>query len=129
MGLFKQTFKDRLQSEIPDKWRDKDTFLIKTDVSYPVSMGGKMYNSVMYDLLVTGYENRTNRLHLFDLETIDSSIIKNGIDFDKEAVDKNLTLFLYPDDSDEAGRKLRIYQQYFMVCNAAHLILDEVLFR
>ena len=125
MGLFKQTFKDRLQSEIPDKWRDKDTFLIKTDVSYPVSMGGKMYNSVMYDLLVTGYENRTNRLHLFDLETIDSSIIKNGIDFDKEAVDKNLTLFLYPDDSDEAGRKLRIYQQYFMVCNAAHLILDE----
>ena len=84
-----------------------------------------MYNSVMYDLLVTGYENRTNRLHLFDLETIDSSIIKNGIDFDKEAVDKNLTLFLYPDDSDEAGRKLRIYQQYFMVCNAAHLILDE----
>ncbi|WP_281086149.1 glycogen/starch/alpha-glucan phosphorylase [Eubacterium ruminantium] len=125
MGLFKQTFKDRLQSEIPDKWRDKDTFLIKTDVSYPVSMGGKMYNSVMYDLLVTGYENRTNRLHLFDLETIDSSIIKNGIDFDKEAVDKNLTLFLYPDDSDEAGKKLRIYQQYFMVCNAAHLILDE----
>ncbi|MCR5368659.1 starch phosphorylase [Eubacterium ruminantium] len=125
MGLFKQTFKDRLQSEIPDKWIDKDTFLIKTDVSYPVSMGGKMYNSVMYDLLVTGYENRTNRLHLFDLETIDSSIIKNGIDFDKEAVDKNLTLFLYPDDSDEAGRKLRIYQQYFMVCNAAHLILDE----
>ena len=77
--------------------------------------------SRMYDILVTGYNNRTNKLHLFDIETIDESIVKEGIDFDKAEIKKNLTLFLYPDDSDEAGRLLRVYQQYFMVSNAAQL--------
>ena len=83
----------------------------------------------MYDILVTGYNNRTNKLHLFDIETIDESIVKEGIDFDKDKIKKNLTLFLYPDDSDEAGRLLRVYQQYFMVSNAAQLILDEAVER
>lgn len=129
MGLFKQTFKKMLQTENPDRWRDGQNFLIRTNVGYPVTMGGKTYNSVMYDLLVTGYDNRTNRLHLFDLDSIDDGIIGDGISFDKTDIDKNLTLFLYPDDSDEDGRRLRIYQQYFMVCNGAHLILDEAVSR
>jgi len=81
--------------------------------------------SRLYDIDVTGYGNRTNKLHLFDIETVDESLVEDGINFDKSDIEKNLTLFLYPDDSDEAGRLLRIYQQYFMVSNGAQMILDE----
>ncbi|MCR5234251.1 MAG: glycogen/starch/alpha-glucan family phosphorylase [Lachnospiraceae bacterium] len=124
-GLFKQSFKKNVQFETPDVWRDKKGWLIDTGVGYDVTMAGKTYHSKMYDILVTGYEGATNNLHLFDLGTVDESIVKDGISFDKKDIAKNLTLFLYPDDSDDDGRKLRIYQQYFMVSNAAHLIIDE----
>ena len=124
-GLFKQEFKDNLQYETKNPWIDKKSWLNRTDVSYKVKFGGMEVTSRMYDILVTGYNNRTNKLHLFDIETIDESIVKEGIDFDKDEIKKNLTLFLYPDDSDEAGRLLRVYQQYFMVSNAAQLILKE----
>jgi len=79
----------------------------------------------LYDILVTGYESRTNRLHLFDLDSVDETIVHDGIEFDKEDIRKNLTLFLYPDDSDDKGRLLRVYQQYFMVSCGAQLILSE----
>lgn len=126
MGLFKQVFEDNFQKETPNPWIEKDSWLIKTDVSYPVSFGDLTVTSRMYDIEVTGYEGRTNKLHLFDIDTVDESLIKGDtINFDKTDIAKNLTLFLYPDDSDEAGNLLRIYQQYFMVSNAAHLILDE----
>lgn len=124
-GLFKQTFEDRLQTEIPNPWIEEMSWLTRTEVSYPVTFGGLTVHSRLYDIAVTGYGSRTNKLHLFDLETIDEGIVKDGISFDKKEISKNLTLFLYPDDSDEAGRKLRIYQQYFMVSNAARYILDE----
>ncbi len=124
-GLFKQTFEDHLQAENPNPWIEENSWLTRTEVSYPVSFGGLTVRSRMYDIGVTGYQGRTNKLHLFDLETIDEEIIEDGISFDKEDIKKNLTLFLYPDDSDEAGRKLRIYQQYFMVSSAAQFILDE----
>ena len=124
-GLFKQTFKDHLQAEEPNPWIEPDTWLNRTEVTYPVTFGGLTVRSRMYDIGVTGYQGRTNKLHLFDLETIDEELIEDGISFDKEDIKKNLTLFLYPDDSDEAGRKLRIYQQYFMVSSAAQYILDE----
>ena len=126
MGLFKQVFDHNFQKETPNPWIEKDSCLIKTNVSYPVSFGDLTVTSRMYDIEVTGYEGRTNKLHLFDVDTVDESLIKDGtISFDKTDIAKNLTLFLYPDDSDEAGNLLRIYQQYFMVSNAAHLILDE----
>ncbi|MEE0833362.1 MAG: glycogen/starch/alpha-glucan phosphorylase, partial [Lachnospiraceae bacterium] len=126
MGLFKQVFDHNFQKETPNPWIEKDSWLIKTNVSYPVSFGDLTVTSRMYDIEVTGYEGRTNKLHLFDVDTLDESLIKDGtISFDKTDIVKNLTLFLYPDDSDEAGNLLRIYQQYFMVSNAAHLILDE----
>lgn len=124
-GLFKQTFEDRLQVETPNPWIEEKSWLTRTGVSYPVTFGGMTVHSRLYDIAVTGYNGRTNKLHLFDLESIDEGIVKEGISFDKEDINKNLTLFLYPDDSDEAGRKLRIYQQYFMVSNAAQFILDE----
>ena len=126
MGLFKQVFDHNFQKETPNPWIEKDSWLIKTNVSYTVSFGDLTVTSRMYDIEVTGYEGRTNKLHLFDVDTVDESLIKDGtISFDKTDIAKNLTLFLYPDDSDEAGNLLRIYQQYFMVSNAAHLILDE----
>ena len=126
MGLFKQVFDHNFQKETPNPWIEKDSWLIKTNVSYPVSFGDLTVTSRMYDIEVTGYEGRTNKLHMFDVDTLDESLIKDGtISFDKTDIAKNLTLFLYPDDSDEAGNLLRIYQQYFMVSNAAHLILDE----
>ena len=87
--------------------------------------GGFTLTSRLYDIDVVGYNNRTTKLHLFDVETVDESIVGDGIDFDKEDIAKNLTLFLYPDDSDDKGRLLRVYQQYFMVSNGARLILDE----
>ena len=124
-GLFKQAFEDELQKETPNPWIEKQSWLTKTDVIYPVRFKGMTLNSRMYDIEVTGYNNTTNKLHLFDVETVDESIVEDGIEFDKEDIAKNLTLFLYPDDSDENGRLLRIYQQYFMVSNGARLILDE----
>lgn len=125
LGLFKQKFEKNLQKETPNPWIQSKSWLIKTDVSYPVSFPGLTLHSRMYDIEVTGYNNRTNKLHLFDVETVDESIVQDGIDFNKEDIAKNLTLFLYPDDSDEKGRLLRIYQQYFMVSNGARLILDQ----
>lgn len=124
-GLFLQTFENRLQKENKNPWLEVQGWLRKTDVTYEVQFGGFTVQSRMYDLDVTGFENRTNKLHLFDIETIDESLVTHGIDFDKEDIRKNLTLFLYPDDSDDAGRLLRVYQQYFMVSNAARLILSE----
>ncbi len=125
-GLFKQKFQDHLQQETPNPWIEKPSWLQKTDVSYPVSFNGFTLTSRLYDIQITGYHNRTNKLHLFDVESVDEAIVgENSIDFDKQDIPANLTLFLYPDDSDEAGRQLRIYQQYFMVSNAARLILDE----
>ncbi len=124
-GLFLQSFQNNLQKESPNPWLEEKNWLVKTDVTYPIQFGGFTVQSRMYDILVTGFENRTNRLHLFDVETVDESIVGEGISFDKEDIARNLTLFLYPDDSDDAGRRLRVYQQYFMVSNAARLILDE----
>ena len=124
-GLFKQEFENGLQKETPNPWIEEKSWLIKTDVSYPVSFRGLTLKSRMYDIEVTGYENRTNKLHLFDVDSVDETIVQDGISFDKEDIAKNLTLFLYPDDSDDNGRLLRIYQQYFMVSNGAQLILDE----
>ena len=125
LGLFRQEFENRLQKELPNPWIEEKSWLIKTDVTYPVSFRGLKLNSRMYDIEVTGYNNQTNKLHLFDVDSVDESIVGDGISFDKENIEKNLTLFLYPDDSDEQGRLLRIYQQYFMVSNGAQLILDE----
>ena len=125
-GLFKQEFKDHLQCAEKNDWIEDKGWLNKTDVTFTVDYKDFSVKSRLYDIDVVGYENGVNKLHLFDLETIDESLVKKGIDFDKEEIEKNLTLFLYPDDSDEAGNKLRIYQQYFMVSNAAQLILHEM---
>ena len=125
-GLFKQEFHNNLQSETPNPWMSEHSWLRPTDKTYEIEFGGFNLKSRMYDIDVVGYENRTTKLHLFDVETVDESIVgKNDIGFDKHDIAKNLTLFLYPDDSDDAGRLLRVYQQYFMVSNAARLILDE----
>ena len=128
-GLFKQVFENNLQKETKNPWIQDESWLTKTDKSYQVQFGGFNVTSKLYDIDVTGYENTTNKLHLFDIETVDESIVGDGIDFDKEDIKKNLTLFLYPDDSDDKGRLLRVYQQYFMVSNAAQLILDEAVER
>lgn len=124
-GLFKQLFKDNKQSEEPNPWIQEVSWLTKRDVTYKIPYKNFTLTSRMYDIEVTGYNGRTNCLHLFDVETVDESIVSEGISFDKTDVAKNLTLFLYPDDSDRAGQILRIYQQYFMVSNAARLILSE----
>ena len=125
-GLFKQVFKDRLQTAEKNDWIEDQSWLTKTDTTFEVAFGDKKVTSRLYDIDVIGYDNGVNKLRLFDVESIDESLVKKGIDFDKEAIEKNLTLFLYPDDSDEAGNLLRIYQQYFMVSNAAQLILKEM---
>ena len=125
LGLFKQEFKNNLQRETPNPWIEEKSWLKKTDVVYPVSFKGLNVNARMYDIEVTGYNNKTNKLHLFDIDSVDETIVEDGITFNKEDIEKNLTLFLYPDDSDENGRLLRIYQQYFMVSAGARLILDE----
>ena len=125
-GLFKQVFKNHLQTAEKNDWIENRSWLRKTDVTFDVSFGDKKVTSRLYDIDVVGYNSGINKLHLFDLESVDESLAKKGIDFDKEAIEKNLTLFLYPDDSDEAGNLLRIYQQYFMVSNAAQLILREM---
>ena len=124
-GLFKQVFDHNLQKETPNPWITPESWLTKTDITYPVQFGGFTVQSRLYDIDVVGYNNRTTKLHLFDIESVDESIVGDTIDFNKGEIEKNLTLFLYPDDSDDKGRLLRVYQQYFMVSNAARLILDE----
>ena len=124
-GLFKQVFENNLQKETPNPWITNESWLTKTDITYPVSFGGFTVQSRLYDIDVVGYNNRTTKLHLFDIESVDESIVGDTIDFDKDDIKKNLTLFLYPDDSDDKGRLLRVYQQYFMVSNAARLIIAE----
>lgn len=124
-GLFKQSFKKGFQNETPDFWLNDNSWANKTDILFPVKLADKTYQARLYQIYVTGYNGRTNKLNLFDLDTVDESIIKDGIDFDKTAIDKNLTLFLYPDDSDDNGKLLRLYQQYFMVSAGAQLILKE----
>ena len=124
-GLFHQDFKNGVQNESPDYWLTPQSAAEPTDILFPVSLAGKEYSARLYRLPVTGYEGRTNSLNLFDLDSVDESIIGDGISFDKKDIAKNLTLFLYPDDSDDDGRLLRIYQQYFMVCAGAQLILKE----
>lgn len=125
LGLFRQVFEDNLQIETGNPWITDNSWLIKRDNSYTVPFKDFSLTSKLYDIAVTGYDNRTNWLHLFDIETVDESIVKEGISFEKEDITRNLTLFLYPDDSDEKGELLRIYQQYFMVSNAAQMILEE----
>jgi len=126
MGLFKQVFENNSQKETANPWIENKGWLTKTDLTYDVSFGDLTVKSRLYNIDVTGYENRTNKLHLFDIESVDESMIeKGGITFDKTDIAKNLTLFLYPDDSDKAGNLLRIYQQYFMVSSGAQYILDE----
>ena len=125
-GLFKQVFRDKLQCAEKNDWMEKESWLTRTDISFDVFFGKKKVVSRLYDIDVPGYDSGVNKLRLFDIESVDEDLVKKGIDFDKEAIEKNLTLFLYPDDSDEAGNLLRIYQQYFMVCNAAQLILHEM---
>lgn len=128
-GLFKQVFNKNLQIEEKNEWINEASWLNKTDVTYDIEFENVTLKSRLYDINVIGYNNHVNKLHLFDVETIDESIVKDGIDFNKEDIEKNLTLFLYPDDSDEKGRLLRIYQQYFMVSNGARYILDECISR
>ncbi len=125
-GLFKQVFKNKLQTAQKNDWIEEQSWLTRTDTTFEVAFGEKKVTSRLYDIDVVGYDNGVNKLRLFDLETLDEGLVKKGIDFDKEDIEKNLTLFLYPDDSDEAGNLLRIYQQYFMVSNAAQLILKEM---
>ena len=124
-GLFKQVFKDHLQNAEKNDWIEEQSWLEKTDTTFDVYFGNKKVTSRLYNMNVVGYDTGVNKLRLFDIETIDESLVKKGIDFDKTKIDKNLTLFLYPDDSDEAGNLLRIYQEYFLVSNAAQLILKE----
>lgn len=126
LGLFKQTFEDHKQYEVPNLWMDDHCWLNKTKKSYVVEYKDFCLKSILYDIDVLGYHGNKNKLHLFDIETTDESIVKEGIAFDKENILKNLTLFLYPDDSDEQGKMLRIYQQYFMVSNGAQMILEDI---
>ncbi len=125
-GLFRQSFRDYKQQEAPDQWLTKQSWLLPTDVRFTVPFPSGELRAVLYDLDVSGYENGVNRLRLFDLETVDEGLVRQGIDFDKKDIARNLTLFLYPDDSDRAGRLLRVYQQYFMVSCGAQLILKEL---
>ena len=125
-GLFKQVFTNKLQDAQKNEWIESQSWLEKTDTTFEVKFGDRTVTSRLYDIDVVGYQNGINKLHLFDIETVDESIVQKGITFNKKDIDKNLTLFLYPDDSDEAGNMLRIYQQYFMVSNGARLILKEM---
>ena len=124
-GLFKQVFKNRLQRETKNDWIEPESWLTKKETSYLVPFNGFTLKSTLYDIDVAGYNTKCNRLHLFDIDTVDESIVSEGISFPKKDIEKNLTLFLYPDDSDKEGQLLRIYQQYFMVSNGAQFILDE----
>ena len=124
-GLFRQTFQDHKQKEEKNPWITEESWLTRTETSFQVPFKDFTLTSVMYDIDIPGYESGCNRLHLFDLDSVDDSMVTEGISFDKQDIRRNLTLFLYPDDSDEAGQLLRIYQQYFMVSNGAQLILKE----
>lgn len=124
-GLFQQVFEDNKQKAFKNPWLTDESWLNKTDIKFEVPFGGFKVSSTLYDIDVTGYDKPCNKLRLFDIDTVDESLVGEGIDFDKTDIEKNLTLFLYPDDSDDAGRILRVYQQYFMVSNAAQLILLE----
>ena len=124
-GLFKQVFENNSQKETPNPWITEQSWLTKTDITYPVQFGGFTVQSRLYDIDVIGYNNRVTKLRLFDIESVDESMVGDTIDSDKEQIARNLTLFLYPDDSDDKGRLLRVYQQYFMVSNAARLLIDE----
>ena len=124
-GLFQQVFENNKQKAVKNPWLTDESWLNKTDIKFEVPFGGFKVTSTLYDIDVTGYDKPCNKLRLFDIDTVDESIVKDGIDFDKTDIEKNLTLFLYPDDSDDAGRILRVYQQYFMVSNAAQLIILE----
>ena len=126
-GLFKQEFENKLQKEVKNPWIDKENWLIRREESFVVPFRRYSVNSVLYDVAVPGYETgAVNMLHLFDLDSIDEKIVpEDSIDFDKDDIEKNLTLFLYPDDSDRKGQLLRIYQQYFMVSNGAQYILSD----
>ena len=125
-GLFKQVFEDHLQRAEKNQWIESNSWLKKEGSTFEVAFGDRKVISVLYDIDVIGYGNGRNKLHLFDIASVDESLVKKGIDFDKEAVEKNLTLFLYPDDSDKAGNLLRIYQEYFMVSSGAQLIIKEL---
>ena len=125
LGLFKQVFEQNLQMEYPNPWIDKNSWLTKSEKSYTVEFRNHIVKASLYDIAVTGYENRTNQLHLFDIDSVDEKMTEEGISFDKDDIEHNLTLFLYPDDSDEKGQLLRIYQQYFMVSAGAQMILEE----
>ena len=125
-GLFHQVLDDHLQKAEKDPWIESDSWEVKSDVSFDVYFGKRKVTSHMYDIDVIGYDAGVNKLRLFDVDTVDDSLVEEGITFDKDEIEKNLTLFLYPDDSDEKGRLLRIYQQYFMVSNAAQWILREM---
>ena len=125
-GLFQQKFEKLKQKEIKNPWITKESWIAKQPECFKVDFKGFSLNAVLYDIDVPGYQSGCSRLHLFDAETVDDAIVEeDSIDFDKEEIKKNITLFLYPDDSDEAGRKLRIYQQYFMVSSGAQFILKE----
>lgn len=125
LGLFRQALEKNLQKEYPNPWIEKESWLTKREKSYTVEFRNHVVKASLYDIAVTGYENRTNQLHLFDIDSVEEKITEDGISFDKEDIERNLTLFLYPDDSDEKGQLLRIYQQYFMVSAGAQLILEE----
>ncbi len=125
-GLFRQVFRDRLQKAEKNEWMEENSWLNKTDTTFTVSFGSRKVTAVLYDIDVIGYDNGRNKLHLFDIASVDEGLVKKGIDFDKTAIEKNLTLFLYPDDSDEEGNLLRIYQEYFMVSSGAQLIIREL---
>ena len=125
-GLFRQMFEDHKQKEVKNPWITQESWLVRQPETFQVPFKDFTLKSVLYDIDVPGYESGCNRLHLFDVDTIDESLVpEDSIDFDKKKIQKNLTLFLYPDDSDDDGRKLRIYQQYFMVSCGAQLILKE----
>ena len=126
-GLFEQKFKDNQQNAVPNNWLTSDSWLVPTSISYEIPFANFTLKSKMFNIDVLGYEqSHKNQLHLFDVDTIDESLVRDdSIAFDKTKIAENLTLFLYPDDSDEQGELLRIYQQYFMVSNGAQLLLDE----
>ncbi len=125
LGLFKQVFENHKQKETPNPWIENTSWLTDTGIGFDVPFHNFSIHSKLYDIDVTGYENGTNKLHLFDVDTVNESIVGDGISFDKNDIKQNLTLFLYPDDSDKQGELLRIYQQYFMVSNGAQYILKE----
>ncbi len=125
-GLFRQLFEYHQQSAVPNEWITPRSWLTESPISYQVPFANFTLTSKLYDIDVPGYKmERKNRLRLFDLGSVDDNIIYDGIEFDKEDIFRNLTLFLYPDDSTDEGKVLRIFQQYFMVSNAAQLLIDE----